>query len=285
MITINKILTIYSCNLLLHSNNELKAVEDRSDPEHEERATLANVQTIEIIEVKPQVVALQEALNGAETELKAIQHHGEAERMELSAAANEAERPLSESESELTKLNGELDDQSKLANVQEIESIAAETQVEALKQALDGTSAELKAIEDYQTAELIELKSANEELIKERGEFETFRRRVGEIVEQLVAQTAEDNMRARDLENRLIEHSRQLDERELELRHLRDEMEIALKAEADLRRNIIEIEGRAHIVIQDLKAEAAKLQAALDRANGERVRLAHELARSKRQAE
>ena len=263
----------------------MKAVEDRSDPEHEERATLANVQTIEIIEVKPQVEALQEALNGAETELKAIQHHGEAERMELSAAANEAERPLSESESELTKLNGELDDQSKLANVQEIESIAAETQVEALKQAVDGTSAELKAIEDYQTAELIELKSANEELIKERGEFETFRRRVGEIVEQLVAQTAEDNMRARDLENRLIEHSRQLDERELELRHLRDEMEIALKAEADLRRNIIEIEGRAHIVIQDLKAEAAKLQAALDRANGERVRLAHELARSKRQAE
>ena len=40
LITINKILTIYSCNLLLHSNNELKAVEDRSDPEHEERATL-----------------------------------------------------------------------------------------------------------------------------------------------------------------------------------------------------------------------------------------------------
>ena len=282
MITINKILTIYSCNLLLHSNNELKAVEDRSDPEHEERATLANVQTIEIIEVKPQVEALQEALNGAETELKAIQHHGEAERMELNAVTNEAERPLSESESELTKLNGELDDQSKLANVQEIESIAAETQVEALKQALDGTSAELKAIEDYQTAELIELKSANEELIKERGEFETFRRRVGEIVEQLVAQTAEDNMRARDLENRLIEHSRQLDERELELRHLRDEMEIALKAEADLRRNTIEIEGRANIVIQDLKAEAAKLQAALDRANGERVRLAREIARSKR---
>ena len=64
LITINKILTIYGCNLLLHSNNELKAVEDRSDPEHEERATLANVQTIEIIEVKPQVEALQEALNG-----------------------------------------------------------------------------------------------------------------------------------------------------------------------------------------------------------------------------
>ena len=131
----------------------------------------------------------------------------------------------------------------------------------------------------------IRCKSANEELIKERGEFETFRRRVGEIVEQLVAQTAEDNMRVIDLENRLIEHSRQLDEKELELSHLRGEMEIALKAEADLRRNTIEIEGRANIVIQDLKAEAAKLQAALDRANGERVRLAHELARSKRQAE
>jgi hypothetical protein len=105
----------------------------------------------------------------------------------------------------------------------------------------------LKAIEDYQTAELIALKSANEGLIKERGEFEAFRRRVGEIVEQLVAQTAEDNIRFRDLENRLIEHSRQLDEKELEFRHLRGEMEIALKAEADLRRNTIEIEAACRI--------------------------------------
>ena len=74
-------------------------------------------------------------------------------------------------ESELTKLNGESEERSTLANTQEIEAIALKTQVEALKKALDGVSAELRAIEDYRTAERIELKLVNEELIKERDKF------------------------------------------------------------------------------------------------------------------
>jgi septal ring factor EnvC (AmiA/AmiB activator) len=188
-------------------------------------------------------------------------------------------------ESDLTKLNGELEERSTLANAQEIETIALNTQVEALKPALDGVGAELKTIEDYRTAERIELKSANEALIKERGEFEAFRRRVAELVQQLTAQTAEEKIRAEDLENRLVEQSRLLNESAVELGHLRGEIEIACKAEADLRRSTIEIEGRANTAIQNLKSETAKLQAALDRANAERIRLAHELARSKRQAE
>ena len=188
-------------------------------------------------------------------------------------------------ESELTKLNGESEERSPLANAQEIEVIALKTQVEAPKKALDGVSAESRAIEDYRTAERIELKSANEELIKERGEFEAFRRRVAELVQQLMAQTAEDKIRAEDLENRLVEQSRLLNESAVELEHLRGEIEIACKAEADLRRSTIEIEDRANTAIQNLKSETANLQAALDRANAERIRLAHELARSKRQAE
>jgi len=188
-------------------------------------------------------------------------------------------------ESELPKLNGVSEERSTLANAQEIEVIALKTQVEALKKALDGVSAELRAIEDYRTAERIELKSANEELIKERGEFEAFRRRVAELVQQLMAQTAEDKIRAEDLENRLVEQSRLLNESAVELEHLRGEIEIACKAEDDLRRSTIEIEGRANTAIQNLKSETAKLQAALDRANAERIRLDHELARSKRQAE
>ena len=101
----------------------------------------------------------------------------------------------------------------------------------------------------------------NEELIKERGEFEAFRRRVAELVQQLMAQTAEDKIRAEDLENRLVEQSRLLNESAVELEHLRGEIEIACKAEADLRRSTIEIEGRANTAIQNLKSETAKLQA------------------------
>ena len=48
----------------------------------------------------------------------------------------------------------------------------------------------LKAVEDRRDAERIELKAATEKLVEERGKFESFHRRVAELVEQLVAQRA-----------------------------------------------------------------------------------------------
>ena len=91
---------------------------------------------------------------------------------------------------------------------------------------------------------------------------------------------------ARALEERcdveLAEQSRLLNESESELAHLRGEIEIARRAEDDLRVAIIEIDGRANAAIQNLNAEKSQLQAALDRANGERARFVHELAGMKR---
>jgi predicted nucleic acid-binding Zn-ribbon protein len=75
-----------------------------------------------------------------------------------------------------------------------------------------------------------------------------------------------------------------LNESELELKHLRSEIEIADKAAANLRSALTEIHSSAHATTQNLEAEKARLQAALDRANGERVRLAYDLASMKRQA-
>jgi chromosome segregation ATPase len=118
------------------------------------------------------------------------------------------------------------------------------------------------------------------------SKFENFHRHVTDLLQQLTAQRTDDevlNRRAReDVENRLIEQSRLLNEGESELTHLRGEIEIARKAEDDLRIAIIEIDGRANAAIQNLNAEKAQLQAALDRAHGERARLVHELADLKR---
>jgi hypothetical protein len=72
-----------------------------------------------------------------------------------------------------------------------------------------------------------------------------------------------------------------LSESEFECDHLRGEIEIARQAEASLRSAIREIQGRAHTATEKLEAEKARLQAALDRANGERVRLAYSLANMK----
>ncbi len=87
------------------------------------------------------------------------------------------------------------------------------------------------------------------------------------------------------LENRLVEQSRRLNESEFELKHLRSEVKISQKAEADLRRALVEIDGLAKRATQNHEAEKAKLQAALDRANAERARLAYELTKMRQQAE
>jgi hypothetical protein len=96
---------------------------------------------------------------------------------------------------------------------------------------------------------------------------------------------ASNDRHVQNLENRLVEQSRRLNEGEFELKYLRDQIEVAQKAEADLRRAVIEIDGHAKRATQNHEAEKAKLQAALDRANGERARLAYELAKMKQQAE
>jgi predicted component of type VI protein secretion system len=76
-----------------------------------------------------------------------------------------------------------------------------------------------------------------------------------------------------------------LNESKSELKHLRGEIDNARKAEADLHKVVVEIHDRAQVATQHLEAEKAKLQAALDRVNGERVRLAYDLANMKRQAD
>jgi chromosome segregation ATPase len=244
--------------------------------ELDERSTRAEAQKIEIIALKTQVEAMKIRLDGAGNELKAVEDR------------RAADRALSEKESQLAKLMGELDERSSLAEAQKTEIIALKTQVEAMKIRLDGASNELKAVEDRRDAERIELKAAAEKLVEERGKFENFHRRVAELVQQLMTQSSEDKIlgrRAQELEKRLVVQSRLLNERESELEHLRGEIEIARKAEADLRIAMIEIDGRENVATQNLKAEKAKLQAALDRANGERMRLAYELANMRRQAE
>src|SRR5438034_43390 len=193
--------------------------------ELDERSTLANAQKIEIIALKSQV------------EVK-------------TTAVHEAERALSDKESKLAKLVGKLDERSALADVQKNEIIALKKQVEALRERLDGASNELKAVEDRRDAERTELQAATQKLMEERGNFENFHRRVAELVQQVVAQTTEDKILARraqhDLETRLVEQSRLLNERELELKHLRGEIEIARKTEADLRVAIIELDARVN---------------------------------------
>jgi chromosome segregation ATPase len=204
------------------------------------------------------------------------------------SAMYDAQRALSDKQAELAKVMGELDERSTLADSQKIEIIALKTQVDALKERLDGAGHELKIVEDRRDAERVELKTATQELSQERGRVENLARRVSHLEQQLVAQTKEAEIlgsRAQDLEARLGEQSRLLNQSEFELKHLRQEIESARKVESDLRTAIIEIEGRSNSAAHNLKTENAQLQAAIAHTKEERDRYARDLGAMKRETE
>jgi chromosome segregation ATPase len=200
----------------------------------------------------------------------------------------DAQRALSDKEAELAKLMGELDERSSIAESQKIDIVALKTQVDALKHRLDEAGNEVKIVEDRRESERVELKAATQELSEERGKVENLGRRTSELEQQLVAQTTEAEIlgrRAQDLETRLGEQSRLLNESEFELKHLRGEIEMARKTEADLRSAIAEIDGRTSSATEKLKTEKAHLLAEFDRTKDERDRLARDLGNMKRETE
>jgi chromosome segregation ATPase len=203
-------------------------------------------------------------------------------------AMHEAQRALSDKQADLSKLTGELDERSTLADSQKIEIVALRTQVEALKERLDGASVELKAVEDRRDSERVELKAATQELSDERAKGENFGRRIAELEQHLAAQAKEAEIlgrRAQDLETRLAEQTRLLNQSEFEVKHLREEIEGAHKVESDLRATITEIEGRSSSGSQKLRTENTQLQAEIGHVKEERDRMARELATMKRETE
>src|SRR6266699_3917076 len=272
-----------------------------------ERSALVDAQSVEIIALKTQVDAkatvMREAervLSEKESQLAKLMADLEersgfefAQEIAIIAlktqvqaratAKQEVENALSDTESKLAKLIGELDDRSAVADTQQIEIATLRNQVEVLKVQLDGVSNELKAVEGSRDAERADLKAATEELTQERSKFYNFQSRVADLVQQIVLQTTREHRAQEDLENRLADQTREFNEREFEIEQLRSDIEIAHKSEADLRIAIDDLNARDNTAIQNLEAEMEKLRAALDRCNGERMRLSYELSNAKRQ--
>jgi chromosome segregation ATPase len=239
---------------------------------------------IELGEKKATIFALEARDKNLRDQLRAT----EEEFAVKTNAMHDAKRALSDKQAELATLMGELDERSTLADSQKIEIIALKTQVEALKERLDGTGHDLKIVEDRRDSERVELQAATQELFAERGRVENLGRRVAELEQQLVAQTREAEIlgrRAQDLESRLGEQSRLLNQSEFELKHLREELEGARKIEGDLRTAVIEIEGRSNSATQNIRTENTQLQAALAHARDERDRFARDLGAMKRETE
>jgi chromosome segregation ATPase len=285
--------------LLAEAGEETKALEGRRDAAFQalsekeselarlataldERSVLTDLQDGQIAALTTQIQALNERLTQAGEETRAVEERH-----------NAAVRALSEKESELARVTNALDEGSALADSQKGEIASLTIQAQTLKEELSQARERTTAAEDRRDAtlrakesELAMLTNVLEErsvLIDSQKVENAALRMQGRMLNERLIQAGKE---ARALEERcdveLAEQSRLLNESESELAHLRGEIEIARGAEDDLRVAIIEIDGRANAAIQNLNAEKSQLQAALDRANGERARFVHELAGMKR---
>jgi len=236
----------------------------------DERAAIVDSQNAEITTLTRQVQTLHEQLAQA----------GEAARAaeDRAAAARDAEHALAEKQSELAKLTSALDQRAMLVYSQAAEMATLTEQIQTLKKLLAQVGEQARAAEVSRAVARSELAAATDQLREERTKFADFHGRVTELVQRLSAQTAKDQLAARqtqqDLQIRIVEQSRLLQDHERELKALREEIAIARHSEADLQ-----------ITAQNFGTENSRLQAMLERANGERTRLTYELTALRRRVE
>jgi chromosome segregation ATPase len=125
------------------------------------------------------------------------------------------------------------------------------------------------------------LKATSEQLVEERTKFASFQDRIAAGVQQAAEKISRERAIGRqaqqDLQRRLTTQSQVLSRSENELSDLRNQLATTCQNEHALRTAMHELERQADAATATLRAENSHLQAALQRANGERVRLAYHL--------
>ena len=232
--------------------------------------------------------AAMAALEERERAFKAQIQATEQEHSVKSAAVHETGLALADREAALARLTAELGERTNLTDAQKVEIAALHTQVEALKAQLARYEKDVKDTHVRLTRERSDADSATKELSEERGKVESLGGRVAQLERALIAQTTEAEVlgrRVQDLETRLAEQGRLLVEHENAAFQLRAERDAARRAEADLRAELGAGGGRRREPADAARAEHARLQVELAKANEERTRLQQDITTMKRETE
>jgi hypothetical protein len=231
------------------------------------------------------------AIFALEAREKALRDQIRATEQEYAIKTNtmrEAERALSDKESDLARLTAELGERTVVSDSQRIEIVALKSQVETLKAQIERIEWDVKDTGDRLSRQRSDADAATNELGEERDRVDNIGNRVMELERNLVAQTTEAEIlgrRAQDLEARLTEQGRRLVEREYETTQLRGELEHARRVETDLRTELAAIEGRHGTVTDGMRAEQARLEDELRQAQQEHARVQQEIGLMQRDAE
>jgi len=205
-----------------------------------------------------------------------------------SGSLREAERTLADKEAELSKLLGELGEQSLIADSQRTEIAAFRTQVEAMKVSVADYECAVDETQHRLTRERADAEAVAGDLTEARGKLGDLGSRTSELERQLFVQTTEAELlsrRVQDLETRLGDQGRMLAERDFQLDRMRHELDTARKIEGDLRAELSTTGSRSSGAVDRFRTDIAQLEAQLAAAIEERAKLQREIGTMKRDAE
>jgi chromosome segregation ATPase len=205
-----------------------------------------------------------------------------------SGSLREAERLLADKEAELTKLLGELGEQSLIADSQRTEIAAFRTQVEAMKVSVADYERAVAETEQRMTRERADADAVTGDLTAARGRLGDLGTRTTELERALFVQTTEAELlsrRVQDLETRLGDQGRMLADRDYQLDRMRHELDAARKTETDLRAELSTTGNRSSSAVDRFRTDISQLEAQLAAAIEERAKLQREIGTMKRDAE
>src|SRR5277367_1792753 len=243
-----------------------------------------NRMKIELGEKNATIFSLEAREKAVKEQLRATEeeHAAKTEGLRL------AEQALTDKQSELSKLNAELNDRSMMADSRQVELVAVRAQIDELKNRVGDAEKEFAATQARLTQERGESEVATRDLLDARGRVENLSQRVTDLDRQLIVQVKEAEMlgnRVNDLEARLATQGKLLAERDYENNQLRQANAVAERTAKELRDEIAATTGGTSPMIEKLHSEKAAVEQQLHVARDERAKLQRDINAIQQQAE
>ena len=203
-------------------------------------------------------------------------------------ALRQAERALSDKQSELGKLGAELNDRSVTAESRKVELVSVNAQIDALKSRVGDAEKEFTTTQARLEQERGQSAAATRELNEARGRVENLSQRVTDLDRQLIVQVKEAELlgnRVNDLEARLATQGKLLAERDYEANQLRQAKQAAERTINELRDELERTNSGSWPALEKLRSEKAAVEEQLRLARDERARLQRDINAIQQQAE
>jgi chromosome segregation ATPase len=243
-----------------------------------------NRMKIELGEKNATIFALEAREKAVKEQLRATEEEFAAK----TEALRQAEKALTDKQSELARINTELNDRSVMAESRQVELVAVNTQIDALKNRVGDAEKEFAATQARLEHERTQSETASRDLTDARGRVENLSQRVTDLDRQLIVQVKEAELlgnRVNDLEGRLSTQGKLLAERDYEVNQLRQAKDAADRTIKELSDELTLTNSGSWPALDKLKSEKAAVEEQLRLARDERSKLQREVNAIQQRAE